>query len=177
MPPTLFLRLSGARRRNLAMFRSPGLNYYHGAIHPDWPDIETTIRKQCKIKADCVDATELYCMGTSMGGYAAMLFGHYLEADTVYAFGAQSLINMDGVNTDDEGIPMAHRDLSELLSDWNGRTCYKMFYNEGFEPDRIAAERMADCPGVELIPMPGNTHNVLKEPGRRKMLSDLLPPL
>jgi hypothetical protein len=51
-----------------------------------------------------------------------------------------------------------------------------MYYNEGYEPDRLAAERMAGIEGVELVPLPGNTHNVFKENGRLKMLSDLFPP-
>jgi hypothetical protein len=176
MPPMMFLWLSGARRRNLSMFRSNGFNFYHGPIHPDWPDIHTTISKQRQIRDECIDADELYCLGTSMGGYAAMLFGHYLKADIVHAFGAQTHIDMKSAKVADKDVPESHRDLAILLRQWNGRTRYMMYYNEGYEPDRLAAERMAGIEGVELVPLPGNTHNVFKENGRLKMLSDLFPP-
>ena len=177
MPPNLFLWLSGARRRNMAMFRSRGLTYYHGAIAPDWPDIETTIEKQREIRDQCSDAKQLYCVGTSMGGYAAMLFGHYLQADLVHAFGPQTLVDLGKTKLEPGEIPEAHRDLSTLLSNWNGHTRYKVYYNEGFERDRLAAERLAACPGMELFPMPGDTHNVFKDNGRYAMLKNLFPPL
>jgi acyl carrier protein len=138
------------------MFRSNGFNYYHGPIHPDWPDIQTSISKQRQIRDECTDADELYCLGTSMGGYAAMLFGHYLKADIVHAFGAQTVIDLKAVRLADKDVPESHRDLAVLLEQWNGRTRYKMYYNEGYEPDRIAAESMAGIEGVELFPLPGS---------------------
>ena len=105
-----------------------------------------------------------------------MLFGHYLKADIVHAFGAQTHIDMKSAKVADKDVPESHRDLAILLRQWNGRTRYMMYYNEGYEPDRLAAERMAGIEGVELVPLPGNTHNVFKENGRLKMLSDLFPP-
>jgi hypothetical protein len=176
MPPMRFLRLSGANKRNLSLLRDPGANYYHGELHADCPNIETTIEQQRQIKRQCAHATEYYCTGTSMGGYASMLFGHYLEADIVYAFGAQSQISSTIVDPA-LAIPPQHRDLSVLLANWNGRTRYRMYYSEGFAPDRSAAERMSNCPGVELFPVPGKSHNVFKEINAAKLLRDLFPPL
>jgi hypothetical protein len=176
MPPMRFLRLSGANKRNLSMLRDSGTSYYHGDLHPDCANIEATIKQQKQIKRQCSHATEYYCSGTSMGAYAAMLFGHYLEADIVYAFGAQSEINPAIVDPA-LSIPREHRDLALLLSNWNGRTRYRMYYAEGFAPDREAALRMAQCPGVELMPVPGKSHNVFKDINAGKLLRELFPPL
>lgn len=175
MPPMRFLRLSGANKRNLSLLRDPGVSYYHGNLHPDCPEIAATIEQQRQIKQRCSHATEYYCSGTSMGAYAAILFGHYLEADIVYAFGAQTRIpaTVDPALA----IPQEHRDLSLLLAHWNGRTRYRLYYAEGFQPDRDAALRLADCPGVELMPVPGNSHNVFKDINAGKLLRALFPPL
>ena len=105
-----------------------------------------------------------------------MLFGHYLEADIVYAFGAPSLTNMSRVDPACD-IPAPHRDLSLLLANWNGRTHYKIYYSEGYKRDRLAAERMAGCPGVELCPLPGEEHNMFKNIDPAELLTDLFPPL
>jgi hypothetical protein len=176
MPPMRFLRLSGANKRNLTLLRDPGVTYYHGHLHPDCPNIEATIEQQRQIKRQCSHATEYYCSGTSMGAYAAILFGHYLEADIVYAFGAQSQVSTAIVDPA-VFIPPEHRDLSLLLANWNGRTRYRMYYSEDFVPDRNAALRMAHCPGVELFPVPGKSHNVFKEINAGKLLRELFPPL
>ncbi|MEH6552271.1 MAG: hypothetical protein V7744_20015 [Pseudomonadales bacterium] len=176
MPPLNFLRLSGAARRNMAMFRDFGRNYYHGEIHPDWPNIDVTLENQRQIKAQCTDASELYCSGTSAGGYAAILFGHYLQADIVYAFGAQTLVERDSSDAELD-FPPAHRDLSILLKNWNGKTRYKLYYAVGCKADRIYAERMAGCPGVELCPVPGSSHDVFEEIDEVVLLGGLFPPL
>lgn len=176
MPPMRFFRLTGANKRNMTLLRDPDVNYYHGQLHPDYPDIETTIERQRQIKRDCAHATQYYCSGTSMGGYASILFGHYLEADVVYAFGAQTEVNTKLVDPT-LSIPAQHRDLALLLAEWNGRTRYHLYYAEGFEPDRLAAERLAHCPGVELFPVPGTSHNVFKDINAAKLLRNLFPPL
>ena len=104
-----------------------------------------------------------------------MLFGHYLKADIVYAFGTPTVIAPQVSNDTIADIPPAHQDLALLLSNWNGRTRYKMYYSRDCEPDRVAAERMAHCPGVELIPLPGSRHNPFMEIDYAELLAGLFP--
>jgi hypothetical protein len=170
-----FMRLSGAASRNIAMFRDFSNSYFHDYIHPEWPDIETAIANQKGIIGSCTQPMELFCAGTSTGAYSAMLFGHYLQADIVHAFSAQTLITPKISNDTAIHIPPNHQDLSLLLSDWNGRTRYKMYYARDCEPDRVAAQRMADCPGVELVPLPGSDHNSFIEIDYAELLAGLFP--
>jgi hypothetical protein len=176
MSPLRFLRLSGAKQRSLVMFRDPRANYYHGEIHPGRRGIDQTIESQRQIRDECTQANQLYCSGTSMGAYAALLFGHYLKADVVHAFGAKTLVNRENVHPRIV-IPDEHEDLSRLLSNWNGHTRYKLYYSDGYQPDCVEAQRLANCPGVELIPLPGVEHNVFKDVDTRKLLGSLFPPL
>ena len=175
LPPLEFIRLSGASRKNIAMFRDFSSCYFHRYIHPDWPNIEAAIANQQRILDSCTQVTELYCAGTSMGAYSAILFGHYLKAEIVYAFGAQTRIH-DAVLASIGGVvPPAHRDLALLLSDWNGRTRYRLYYCEGYARDREAAQSIAHCPGVELMPLPGSDHNVFIDTDPRELLPGLFP--
>jgi hypothetical protein len=103
---------------------------------------------------------QTFCSGPSSGGYAAILFGHYLQVDVVYAFAPITLINLDdlkkyGGSKDISRIPDQHRDLARLLAKHNGRTRYKIFYCNGHGRDRTQAKHLQDLPGVELCPQPG----------------------
>jgi len=175
LPPLDFIQLSGAASRNIAMFRDFSRSYFHGPIHPDWPNIAAAIANQQSILAGCTQPMELFCAGTSSGAYAAMLFGHYLLADIVYAFGAQTLIAPKFLEDVVVDIPPAHLDLSLLLSEWNGRTRYRMYYSQDCEPDRMAAERVAHCKGVELLPLPGKDHNPFMDIDYAQLLAGLFP--
>jgi len=175
LPPLDFIQISGAARRNLAMFRDFSRCYFHAPIHPQWPDIETAIANHRNILATRPRPMQLFCAGTSSGAYAAILFGHYLNADLVHAFSAQTLIQPTDSNGNTIAIPARHQDLALLLSDWNGRTRYRMYYAEEYEPDRVAAERLAHCEGVELVPLPGNDHNPFIGIDYVELLSGLFP--
>src|SRR5262249_9512716 len=124
-----------------------------------------------------------YCSGPSSGGYAAILFGHYLEVDIVYAFAPVTLINLDflkrfGGLKDVSLISEEHRDLTKVLAKHNGKTRYKIFYCEGNIRDRKYAERLKGIPGVELCPQVGHTHNVIQainDSGRLGQLFEAAP--
>jgi hypothetical protein len=126
---------------------------------------------------------QTFSCGPSSGGYAAILFGHRLEVDVVYAFAPVTQINLDdlkkyGGRNDISRIREEHRDLARLLAKHNGRTRYKLFYCEGAPRDRAYAEHLQGLPGVELYPQPGYTHNVIQvihESGRLREIFDTLP--
>jgi hypothetical protein len=126
---------------------------------------------------------ETFSFGPSAGGYAAILFGHYLQVDVVYAFAPVTLINLDdlrkyGGRKDVSRITEEHRDLALLLAKHNGRTRYKLFYCDGSPRDRTYAEHLRGLPGVELYPQPGHTHNVIQviyESGRLREIFDTAP--
>ena len=178
LDPLTFLRGARSLERNMILFRCPGMQFYHGRLHPAWPDIGTTISQLGKLRRSYAPEVFHASVGTSMGGYAAILFGHYLNADVVHAFGATTRIDpcSPDVHVGPEDVPEAHRDLAQLLAHWNGRTRYHLYFNEGHERDREHAEGPAACPGVELHPAPGTSHNFFEDPSRLTMLSTLFPP-
>lgn len=182
MDPLKFAKSAGIWKRNLVMFRDPDRSCYHG----NNIDIHAEIEWQRKYREDCTHVKELYCTGTSAGGYASILFGHHLRADEVFAFGAYTRIDLDSIlndpkmpnkSIDQNAFPEAHLDLAKLLSDWNGKTRYTLIYAEGCSTDREQAEHIAHCPGVTLHPVTGDNHNIFESVDPDVLLKSIFPPV
>lgn len=178
--PMAFFRETGLFDTNFVMMRDFQRFFYHAGLSRELPDIDAIRRRLLACREEMPQVTESFCLGSSMGGHAAIVFGHHLKVDTVFAFGPQTLIDLRRLlaatgRTDASVFPEAHRDLRVLLGDHNGRTEYKIFYCADFEKDRRSAERLRGLPGVELFPQEGNSHTVVKEMQERGLLRDVLP--
>ena len=123
------------------------------------------------------DAEELrhvhqtFCCGPSSGGYAAILFGHYLQVDVVYAFAPVTLIDLTdlkkyGGRKECSRITEQHRDLARLLAQHNGRTRYKIFFCDGHARDRTYAARIQACL-ASALPTAGNLRIMSSRPFMR----------
>lgn len=166
---------AGLFDRNLAMFKDTDQQALQGRISDKVPDTFSMIEWKKQFSQKFKHTNEFYTIGSSAGGYVAMLFGHYLEVDEVWAFAPFTEVS-DKQATDWPGFENEHRDLSKLLSNWNGKTRYNIYYCEDNEGDKTAAIRMENCPGVTLHPRQGDSHiviNVLEENGE---LDSLFPP-
>lgn len=168
MDPMDFLRETGMIHVNLVMLRDYQRFFYHAGLNSEIQDLDAILQRLRTFRQELPHVRQSFCLGSSAGGYAALLFGHYLRAHTVFAFAPQTLIDLQRLQaftgrTDTWRFPEAHRDLALLLAEHNGQTRYKVFYCEGRARDRDFAERISGCPGVELHPQPGNTHLVIQE--------------
>ncbi len=120
-------------------------------------------------------------LGNSGGGYAAMLFGHMLEAHEVHAFSPKTFIDpIKRIAALD--IPrwrryrnmlallQSHRwrrqyfDLRKRLRDLPaGATQFHLYYASGHRVDRLHAERMKSLNGVHLHPYPIHGHYLIRQ--------------
>lgn len=120
----------------------------------------------------------LVVAGNSAGGYAALLFGTLLGADTVLCFSPQTVLDPDVLAEMDD-----HRwdeQLLSLLADgrldphWidlrsvlpglrNGRTRYEVYFDETFPSDRLHAERLDGIEGLQMHRMAHGGHDVVRE--------------
>ena len=165
--PLTVLRESGLIHNNLVLLKDYYRFFYQAGLNAEITDVDATIARLRRCREELPHVRQTFSSGPSSGGYAAILFGHYLEVDVVYAFAPVTLINVDDLKRfggckDVSRITEEHRDLARLLSSHNGRTRYKLFYCDGHVRDRKYAERLQDLPGIELWPQPGNTHNVIQ---------------
>jgi hypothetical protein len=181
--PLTVLRDSGLIHNNLVLLKDYYRFFYQAGLNAEITDVDATIARLRRCREELPHVRQTFSSGPSSGGYAAILFGHYLEVDVVYAFAPVTLINVDDLKRfggckDVSRITEEHRDLARLLSRHNGRTRYKLFYCDGHVRDRKYAERLQDLPGVELCPQPGTTHNVIQaiyESGRLGEVFDNVP--
>ena len=179
--PLTVLRETGIIRSNLVLLKDYYRFFYHGGLNREITDVDAIVARLRKCREELPHVRQTFCFGPSAGGYAAILFGHYLQVDVVYACAPATVIDLDdlkkyGGRKDVSRIPEQHRDLARLLAKHNGRTRYKILYCESYGRDRTFAEHLQDLPGVELYPQPGNTHNVIRvmyESGRLREIFDL----
>lgn len=165
--PLTVLRETGLIHNNLVLLKDHYRFFYQAGLNREITDVEAIVRRLQRCRAELPHVGQTFTCGPSSGGYAAILFGHYLQVDVVYAFAPVTLLNLRdlknyGGGEDISRIPEHHRNLALLLAKPNGRTCYKLFYCEGHGRDRAYAKHLEGLPGVELYPQRGNTHNVIQ---------------
>jgi hypothetical protein len=181
--PLTVLRETGLIHNNLILLKDYYRFFYHAGLNQEITDVDAIIARLRRSREELPHVRQTFCFGPSAGGYAAILFGHYLQVDVVYAFAPVTLINLDdlkkyGGRKEVWRITEQHRDLALLLAKHNGRTRYKVFYCKGCGPDRTYAEHLQDLPGVELYPQPGHTHNVIQtiyQSSRLREIFDTVP--
>jgi len=181
--PLTVLRETGLIHNNLVLLKDYYRFFYQAGLNREITDVDATIARLRRCREELPRVRQTFCCGPSSGGYAAILFGHYLQVDVVYAFAPVTLINLDDLKKfggckDVSRVTEPHRDLARLLAKHNGRTHYKIFFCDGNVRDRNYAERIQESPGVELCPQPGTTHNVIQgiyESGRLREIFETVP--
>jgi hypothetical protein len=158
--PLLFLRTTRLLQHNLVIFRDSQLAFYQRGLLPDLGTFEACLQWQRTFTTQLSHVRRVFCIGTSMGAYAALLFGHLLSAEEVWSF-APSTTLTGKPNLQGAVISAERRDLALLLDNSNHRTVYNVYFNHSCRPDRSAAERLVKCPNVRLWPQLGKTHNVV----------------
>lgn len=153
--------------------RDPNFSFYHRGIDSETASI-TDVLLKLKEQVEKATPTKIVCIGVSAGGFAALLFGHLLKADTVHAFGPQTILYKEwGITHKDptvytcENLHSAvltpgndYRDLSLVLSNYNGKTSYKVHIGTGVdcEQDGYHADNISACEGVEVLTYPCDGH-------------------
>jgi hypothetical protein len=160
--------------------------FYHYGIdwrRRDWPKLLKFLSEQIHQ----LGPKRVLCIGSSSGGYAALVAGHYLRADYVHAFGPQTIIRIDpqGIR---EAMKSRHRqklakskrtfrealDLVPLLRQPNDKTKFYVHYCLGHAQDRAFAERVAGLPTVTTFGYPGDKHGVATVLAKKGFLGTLL---
>lgn len=174
LPPMQFIQEAGILDRNLMILRDLNHCCYQRGISPKIPTVLSFLHWQAKTLQDRFPhVTEMYCIGSSGGAYAALLSGHFLKANKVWAF-APPVPVQTGEHVG--YVDPTFGDLSRVLAASNGRTEYEVVYNESLEWDRIAAERLRELPGITLSPQSGEGHGVVVHLAQTGQLQRLLPP-
>jgi pimeloyl-ACP methyl ester carboxylesterase len=183
MLPFEFFRATGAIPVKRLFVRDLRQAWYHRGIPGHGSSIEE-VADALRALAREHGAKRIVMAGNSAGGYAAMLFGTLLPADTVLAFAPQTVLDAavladwDDHRWDEQltaltesgdldtrfvdlrpAIPLAR----ELAPAGAGRTRYEVYYDGAYEPDRLHAERLEGIEGVRMHRLEGGMHGIARE--------------
>jgi len=152
-----------------------GLGYLDG-IEGIGEDYAATVAGLRELLAR-LGAPDLYCLGTSSGGDAAMRYGLDLGASRVLAF--SPYIGLTRSNLINEALPDMAVGVADLYRRAGCTPEVTVVFGEDSEPDRIASTDFSDLPGIRLHPLAGyGRHDVIPEliaTGRLEpLLADLL---
>jgi adenylylsulfate kinase len=155
--------------RNLALIRDPYNEDFMCGIGDGIDDIESLLDWHGTCQRHLPHVSEIYCVGNSMGAYAAVLFAHLLGARAAWAFGLRPV----------GAWPMV-RALCQTLEADAGSTVYHLYFSMHDPDDRRMAEIMAPCRGVRLHPLEEvpleKSHQVMVSLADRGRLRDMFPP-
>lgn len=189
IPPFEFFRiLSDSAAAKKLFIRDHQQAWYHKGVRGAAADIEGLERAIRSIVAE-VNPAKTVMLGTSAGGYAALLFGRLLAVDEVHAFSPQTFIS-PGLRSQygDERWPerwpalvnsdayqREYGDLCELYRRIPSQeTRFVIHYSGGDRLGGIHAERLGDWSEVELRKYEMEGHNVVVHLRERGELQQLL---
>jgi hypothetical protein len=187
-----FVETTGALHYSRILCRDPNRLWYHEGIDDERADIRALLDSM-REHIDALAPQAKLFIGNSVGGYAALLFGHFLGADSVHAFAPQTCLLPDYVRRHrDLDTPekadaydrlWASRaaewewfDLNTVLEEHNGRSTYFVHYCADSEPDRHAARWIAGRDGVRLCTYPCAGHGVVRYIAKEQLLLKILRP-
>ena len=93
--PLTVLRETGLIHNNLILLKDYYRFFYQAGLNREITDVDAIIARLRRCREELPHVRQTFCCGPSSGGYAAILFGHYLQVDVVYAFAPVTLINLD----------------------------------------------------------------------------------
>jgi hypothetical protein len=173
MNPLAFLKETRLLERNILIIRDLRQSVYQLGVSPEYPDIPSLMEWQRQRIAALSHVRHVYCLGSSGGAYMALLSGHALKAEAVWAFAPPVVLRPEPPL---DHVDARFADLATILHEFNGVTRYRVYYNEAHTPDRLACSKLATAPGVQLFPQGGEGHGVLQHMLKTNRLQGLMPP-
>jgi pimeloyl-ACP methyl ester carboxylesterase len=144
--------------------RDPRQSWYHRGMPRHGTTLASVVGSVGELLADH-DVERLVVAGNSAGGYAALVFGTLLGADTVVCLSPQTVLDseilaqMDDHRWDYLLEPLVRKgaleprwtDLRRALPQArHANTRYNVYFDETIEGDRLHAERLRGLEGVHL---------------------------
>lgn len=142
---------------NKLFIRDPNKSWYHGKISglsQNIKELTGHLKKICGF----FETKNITFIGSSMGGYAALLLGIELKVGKIIAFGPQIYINKMLPNSPKEDSYISNKDLSKLINTSQSKIEIFIGLNELADLYHIVDIKN---PNVIIIKLYGQAHNVM----------------
>jgi hypothetical protein len=187
MPVFEFFRMTAGLPAKKAFLRDPRRGWYQLGI-PGIGDRASDVRGFLSSVIAQSHAERVVMAGASAGGFAAMLFAAWCEADEAIAFSPQTFVDAENRSQHlDQRWPdqidalhslaadrSATLDLREVLPVSAARTRYQVHVSLDDALDIVHAHRIADRGGVEIVEHQNGGHRLVKTLRDRGLLQPLL---
>jgi hypothetical protein len=180
VPPFEFFKLTDDLQVNKIFLRDLDQSFYHSGLLGISEDIDGTVAF-LKQKIDESGADKVVLFGNSMGGYAALLFGILLGADTVHAVVPQTYIHEsnseEGYKTIEyvcEHFSDQYFDLKDVIR-IHGNSCeLNIHFDSNYERDHRNAMHLKGSQNVILHAFDEGGHNLAKEMKKSGKLREII---
>lgn len=173
IPPFEFFQVTKSLPVNKIYLRDPNQSWYHGGLPGISKDIVETVDFLQKL-IDFYNISNVVIVGNSMGGFAAILFGTLLNAQTVHAFSPQTFIdrfsrwrysdrrwqNKIGKIYDLKSIKFFS--LKKVIKKKKPDTNIYVYYSANDRLDEIHAKQLVKFKNVNNFVFPCGGHNLIK---------------
>jgi len=175
MPPFEFYKSAQILNENKLFLRDLHQCWYHKGLDGISTDIDSTaIYLENEIGA--LQPNELFFIGNSMGGYAAMLFSTLIGYGNAIAFAPQTFISpCQRIKYRDfrwakqifktyssNGFKSRFWDLKVLLEKQKKDQVFSIYVSSVYRLDRIHAEHLEKIPGVKVYKIDSDSHSIVK---------------
>lgn len=143
---------------NKIFLKEENRSWYHSRIEGFSSDIDDFIEK-IKQFTDKFEPSNICFIGSSMGGYAALLVGTTLGVGKIIAFGPQIIINKSLPNNPSDDSDIKFRDLTPLIN--NSRCDIDIFIGVNELADLYQVKDIKECANVSVSRVFGQPHNVM----------------
>ena len=172
--PFEFFKITKGFNVDKIFIRDLNQSWYHKGLTNSTKDIKGTasylkkIIKKHKYK-------KVVCLGNSMGGYAAMVIGHLIKADTILSFSPQTFLdNKNRLKYNDNrwqeqidnlptNLDKKYLDIYKLYAKkQNKNSTIKIFYSSDERIDVEHVKRLEDFDSVELFSYEDGGHQLVQ---------------
>jgi pimeloyl-ACP methyl ester carboxylesterase len=156
--------------------RDPRQAWYHCGMPQHGWTLTSVVESLQKLISEH-DVDRLVVVGSSSGGYAALVFGTLLGADTVLSFAPQTVLDLETLASMDDhrwdpALGPLHKagrldprwiDLQRALPEARrADTRYEVYFDDSFRVDRLHAERLRGLEGVRLYRFGAGGHRLVR---------------
>jgi len=151
------------------LVKDPTNNWYNDGIEGAGEHVEEIART---LRAK-IGSRRVITVGSSMGAYAAILFGCLLGAERCLAFAPQTLLSPKLPLSPPPQVQLQAPDVRSYLLQ-SPATRVAIFIGSFDLPDAYHAYRVADLPNVDVSVLPGSDHSVAEALAGTRQLDEII---